>query len=421
MNMPPRIGYACLNLDTHPSSYKTCREKNLRPELHRELVAHNLDVLEKMIDYNIEHNVKLYRISSSLIPFGSSRLALSDWKAQQRRRFGELGEKIRAHNMRICVHPGQYTVINSPRRKVVEASFLDLEYHADILDLLGADSSGKIILHIGGVYRDKSSSAARFIANYERLSPRIKKRLVIENDDKMYTFEDVLAISQKTGAPLVFDNLHHAVHPSLPGLDERAILQKAAATWTERPKMHYSQQAKGKLAGAHSSTIDLSAFIRDFENAYRYFEIDIMFEVKDKNRSFQKADLFFNPSAQKIHAEWARYKYLVMSKSYADYSSVRKLFRNGALPAASDFYALIDRALEKPASPSNELNTFEHVWGYFKNRASEKEKASFFRKLDRFRETGEKPASLGRELLGLAQKYGEEYLLSSYFLAPYFS
>jgi len=95
-------------------------------------------------------------------------------------------------NIRGSMHPGQYTVLNSPNEEVVEKSIMDLEYHCKFLDSLGVDYSNKIILHVGGVYGDKISAMERFKHNFNRLSNSLKKRLVIENDDKSYTIEDVL-------------------------------------------------------------------------------------------------------------------------------------------------------------------------------------------------------------------------------------
>lgn len=418
-----RIGYACMNLDTLPSSFRTCRLKNLTEDLHRELVEHNLGVLEAMIDYNILHEAQLYRVSSSLIPFASSEAVRLDWKREFEQRLSQIGAKIRSGKMRISVHPGQYTVINSPRKEVVEASFRELEYHADILEALEADASGKMVLHIGGSYQDRELSIRRFAENYEQLSDRVKARLVIENDDRIFNLQELLRISSMTGAPVIYDNLHHLTLPSMEGCSEPELLEKVIRTWEGkgRPKLHYSQQAQGKPPGAHSSTIDLGKFIADYEKTYRHFDIDIMFEVKDKNRSFKKADLYLRPSTRKFQEEWARYKYLVMSRSYADYLEIRQLMKNGSHPSAEIFYRLIDASLAKEPSLKNELNAFEHIWGYFKNKADQKEKRLFLRDMDRLKAGLTSSKSLGKQLWKLAEKYQENYLLSSYFLKQYIS
>lgn len=54
------------------------------------------------------------------------------------------------------MHPGQYTVINTPKEDVLFKSIKDIEYHCEFLDSLNVDYKNKIILHIGGVYGDKN-------------------------------------------------------------------------------------------------------------------------------------------------------------------------------------------------------------------------------------------------------------------------
>ena len=111
------------------------------------------------------------------------------------------------------MHPGQYTVINSPHQDVVDRAIEDLIYHASFLDSLSLDASHKLILHIGGIYNEKEAAMDRFISVYQYLPENVKARLVIENDDRLYSVADVLAISSATGIPVVFDTLHHEVNP----------------------------------------------------------------------------------------------------------------------------------------------------------------------------------------------------------------
>lgn len=88
------------------------------------------------------------------------------------------------------------------------------------------DSKNKIILHIGGVYGHEKGSAEVFATNYSKLSQAVKDRLIIENDDKNYTIQDVLEISNITGAPVVFDNLHNKLNPSEDDKSEMVWIEK---------------------------------------------------------------------------------------------------------------------------------------------------------------------------------------------------
>ena len=77
------------------------------------------------------------------------------------------------------------------------------------------DATHKMVLHVGGVYGDKQEAMKRFMAEYRELDETIKRRLIIENDDRYYTLEDVLWIAEKIQIPVVFDNLHHKLNRQL--------------------------------------------------------------------------------------------------------------------------------------------------------------------------------------------------------------
>jgi len=302
-----RVGYACLTVGVADTSIKSCRMRNADEKRLFQITENNLLSLEHMLNYNAANNIKFYRISSDIIPFGSSPVNNMKWWDVFKEEFEILGKKIRKHNIRVSMHPGQYTVLNSPNEDVVKRAIMDLDYHARVLDALGTGTEHKIILHIGGIYSDKEKAIERFIYNYSRLGNDIKQRLVIENDDKSYNIADVLAIGRKCGIPVVFDNLHHKVNPpgsmtgnqiagiktnmaiNLPDkdMDELEWINECRKTWKSKDgtqKIHYSQQDPDKKPGSHSQSIEVNEFI-DFINKLGRTDIDIMLEVKDKNQS----------------------------------------------------------------------------------------------------------------------------------------
>ena len=239
-----KVGYACLVVGVPETNLKTTRKANATPERLTELIEHNLSAIENMLDYNISHGIKFYRISSDIIPFGSDfETNQLDWQSIFEDDFKRIGRKIAEHEIRVSMHPGQYTVLNSKDSGVVKRAIDDLTYHTAFLDSLGVDQSHKIVLHIGGVYGDKVSAVERFVTVYETLGSGIKKRLIIENDDRLYTIEDVLAISSLTGAPVVYDNLHNACNPSDPTKTDAYWIKMAQKTWLKADgpmKIHYS-------------------------------------------------------------------------------------------------------------------------------------------------------------------------------------
>lgn len=418
-----KIGYACMNMDIQPNDYKTVRKSNISDERLREVIAHNLNVLKESILYNIENDNHMFRISSSLIPFASSDLMSIHWQDEFKSEFIEIRNLIADNNIRISMHPGQYTIINSDKEDVVARSILELVYHAEVLSLLSASNSTRMILHVGGVYGDKQAAIARFIDVYnQRLSKEVKQYLVIENDDRLFSVADVLHISSKCGVPVVFDNLHHKINPSLSELSLSKIVTEVANTWKStdtRMKMHYSQQATDKRVGAHSDTIYLDQFIEDFNDIYDVVDCDIMLEVKDKNRSFLKVDLLLHHSMKRLEIEWAKYKYWVMARSHNAYNTIRAMFKDNQEVDVQTFYGIIDRLRNNEIDIKNEKNAFYHVWGYFKNLASDKEKDKFLNFLESDTLNKDSIKQLYRYIWKLTNKYEVEYLQQSYFFDGY--
>ncbi len=282
-----RVGYACLTVGVLNTNFKTFRKKNLNEKNLKSIIKHNLKALDNIIDYNIKNNIKLFRITSDLIPFGGGGYKWEEWFKKD---FKKIGEKIKKNNIRVSMHPGQYTVLNSPHEEVVKNAVIELEYHAKVLSLLGVSNENKIILHIGGVYNDKESAMVRFIENYQKLNKDIKQRLVIENDEKNYNVEEVLYISNKLNIPVVFDNLHNQLNQS--ELGEVELIKKCVATWKKKDgtaKIHYSEQAEAKKNGAHSWHIDVEKFTNFVDKLTD--DVDIMLEVKDKNLSALECNL----------------------------------------------------------------------------------------------------------------------------------
>lgn len=285
-----KIGYACQAIGVPGTSFKSCTMKNAREETLLSIISQNLDALDTIIDYNIANHIKLFRITSDLIPFGSSPVNTLIWWEIFDQRLSTIGKKIIESGMRISMHPGQYTVLNSPDEMVAERAVKDLEYHTKLLEALDPSQKNKIILHIGGAYGNKEIAINRFVENYSKLNTTIRKHLVIENDDKIYNIGEVMRISMLTGAPVVFDVLHHKINPCSQGKDIYYWISQSRDTWKLDDgvqKIHYSEQDPLKRPGSHSQTISLMTF-QDFLKGLGEMNPDIMLEVKDKNLSAVK-------------------------------------------------------------------------------------------------------------------------------------
>lgn len=242
-----------------------------------------------MLQFNAEHGILFLRITSDLIPFASHPICRFDWQTFFADSFHQIGVFIRSQDMRISMHPDQFTLINSVDPAIFERSKAELTYHVNVLEALGLDTTAKIQIHIGGVYGDRSAGIDRFVKRFGLLDQSVGRRLIIENDDRHYTLHDCLEVSKKTGLPVLFDVLHHEVNTG--GETVRHAVELAKATWSDKdglPMVDYSSQAAGRKPGVHTHSINLAHFVAFLENT-RPFDFDVMLEIKDKETSAMKA------------------------------------------------------------------------------------------------------------------------------------
>lgn len=413
------IGYACLTIGILNTNLKSCNAKNVCDEKLLGIIEHNLKSLENMIAYNIKNSIHLFRISSDLISFGSSPLNKLHWWDIFSNEFSKIGRKIRENNIRVSMHPGQYTVLNSPNKDVVNRAVEDLNYHSKVLDSLGVNAENKIVLHIGGVYNDKKQAINRFISNYVNLDDRVKRRLVIENDDKSYNINDVIEIGTKLGIPVIFDNLHNEINPCNEDKSELYWINECKNTWKDKDgyqKIHYSQQDISKKPGSHSNTIAVDRFV-DFYGSLEREDIDIMLEVKDKNLSAVKCinSITRDKKISKLENEWSKYKYTVLESSPKVYLEIRNLLKDKKNYPVVQFYNYIDEAMKEEVIPGNSINAALHVWGYFKNIVDSREKKGFLRSIDRYKKGEVSINVVKNKLWKMAVKYDERYLKDSYY------
>jgi len=279
-----RIGYPCINR-TLECTNRTFRLASYSTERLYHTISRNLDCLGAILAFNRSHGILFFRITSDLIPFASHPVCTADWPGEFQGQFSSIGRFIRDHGMRISMHPDQLVVLNTKDPGVLERSVNELRYHARVLDLLGLDSTAKIQVHLGGVYGDRESAIERFVEVYPTLDPAIRRRLVIENDDRLYSARDCMRVSAETGVPVLFDFFHHRVNPSPGNLLD--LLGEIARTWRGvdgLPMADYSSQAEGMRRGNHAKTLDVDDFLLLLEETWEY-DFDLMLEIKDKEQS----------------------------------------------------------------------------------------------------------------------------------------
>jgi UV DNA damage endonuclease len=284
-----KIGYPCINLAIGCKGNRTFRLKSLSERRLIETTAQNLTCLRQILGFNVEHDILFFRITSRLVPFASHPRCQVRWQKHFEQELQEIGRFIRKHSCRISLHPDQFILINSIDKKVLSRSLRELEYHAEILDLMGLDHTAKIQIHIGGVYGDKDRSTKRFITRYDRLDETIRQRLVIENDDKRFSLGDCMKIHHITGVPVLLDILHHKCKNLEESMPE--AIKLSTQTWMEKdglPMVDYSSQQIGEPTGKHATNIDLKDF-QVFLQETSPLDFDVMLEIKDKETSALKA------------------------------------------------------------------------------------------------------------------------------------
>jgi UV DNA damage endonuclease len=177
-------------------------------------------------------------------------------------------------------------VLNSPQQPIVSAAVSELVYHARLLDALGADATCKIVVHVGGLYGASERLAMnRFVAVANTLPDTVRRRLVVENDDRLFDADQALEVGRAAGVPVVFDWLHHQANPCRRAVPE--VLFDIVQTWTAadgRPKIHLSSQAAGAPVGAHAPFVDVRDVLA-FLDVAPPVPFDCMLEAKEKDRA----------------------------------------------------------------------------------------------------------------------------------------
>ena len=280
-----RIGYPCINRSIGCTASKTFRLASYSDDRLVETVTGNLACLRNILTYNADHGFLFFRITSDLVPFASHPVCTFAWQEYFSDTFAELGKYCRQNGFRISMHPDQFVLLNAQDDGVLKRSIDELEYQVKVLDLMGLDRTAKVQIHVGGVYGDKVASMDRFVENYSRLNNSIRSRLVIENDERLYSISDCRAIHNRCGIPVIFDIFHHSLLNHGEPLGD--VMSDIRKTWNlpdGLPMVDYSSQQVGKRPGAHAEQIDPDNF-QKFLIDSRPHDFDLMLEIKDKEKS----------------------------------------------------------------------------------------------------------------------------------------
>jgi UV DNA damage endonuclease len=239
--VPYRLGFAVKVLAA-PEPMKEADRRRWQTGPH---LRHSIEMLHRVWDHLERIDVRMYRMSSNVIPYGSH----PDLPEFHYRRqiaactdaLADLGSRARSLGLRLSMHPGQYTVMNAPDEGLRDRSLAEIEANAAMLDALGAGPEATVVIHVGGLYGDRDASLARWVGAWELLSDSARARLGLENDERLFTTADVLELHRRTGVRVVYDHHHARIKPD-PELRPAEALAAAMATWPDgvRPKVHLS-------------------------------------------------------------------------------------------------------------------------------------------------------------------------------------
>jgi UV DNA damage endonuclease len=279
-----RIGYPGRNLTLNLPATPPLRPETYSADRFAGIVAANLDAIATTLRWNLARGILFWRLNPYTIPLPGHPVVDVDWASLFAGRLDEIGAFVREHGMRLTVHPGQYIRLTSPDPEVVRRSVDELAHHVTLFDRMGLDGTHKVQIHTGVPGDDKAAAIDRFAAAWHDLPPAVRARLAIENDERLFSLADNLAIHARTGVPFVFDTFHHSLFNEGEHLDE--ALDLVVPTWHGHgPAMiDYSTQDPAKQPGAHAATIDAAGFAHILPDLLPH-DPDVMLEIKDKGTS----------------------------------------------------------------------------------------------------------------------------------------
>jgi UV DNA damage endonuclease len=298
--MKRRYGYCCINLTLQSTKDKTTTNRGMVKKTFlekglpyvSEVSLKNLYDLKKIIEWNSENGISMYRASSDIFPWNSeySLTDLPDYK-EIVTILEQCGEIARSTNQRITFHPSHYSVLASEREDVVRSAIKELDLHSEIFDIMGFDKNHfyPINIHVSTTKPTKEESSSRFCRNFEKLSDSTKCRLVVEVDDKKSQFTSLDLhdmIYKRIGVPITFDYLHNKCNT--PDISEEESLKLCLSTWPEgiMPLTHYSDSRKIH-EDSSSKDVAHSDWIWNDPETYG-MDFDIEFEVKQKDLALLK-------------------------------------------------------------------------------------------------------------------------------------
>ena len=264
-----QLGLACLTSPDCPTRITYCKPQRAQatPERLKRDYAANVAMLRSALIYCRDIlRTRLYRMPSGLLPWLDAGLpgartafdSVRDSMAGIGRDFAD---------MRIASHPDQFVVLSSDRQEVVTRSIATLEAEGEIADALGLPRSPWSGINIHGGKSDRLDALRRSL---DLLSPAVRSRLTLENDEHCYSVSQLVT----TGVPVVYD-AHHAIVSRKCEVDDSRLDGDAAlamSTWADAPPLaHLSNGIENTHDRRHS---DLISYVPPSLTEYEWIDVE---------------------------------------------------------------------------------------------------------------------------------------------------
>ncbi len=288
-----RYGYCCINTTLQKTEGVTTNRTAKKKTFYTKGLEHisklteaNTRNLARIVEWNNQRGIKVFRVTSNLAPWAS------EYQWEQLPSFNKILDNLQragqlAHEggQRLTFHPGHFNCLASSSEKVVLNCVKDLKVHGDLLDMMGQprDPSATINIHIGGAYGNPSKAAETWCRNFSRLPESVASRLTVENDDKVNMFSTKMLyqmVHQKVGIPIVFDSHHHECGPKDASYLE--AFEMASSSWAPniRQLCHHSNSAKHYEGDKGPVTAHSKFYYKPFESYGK--DVDVDLECKSK-------------------------------------------------------------------------------------------------------------------------------------------
>jgi UV DNA damage endonuclease len=209
-----------------------------------DIMVHNIAAYKKLIEYvgSLPPELRMVRLGSDVLPVYTQRDWAYYWQqpdvvAYCERELAKVGDTARLLDVRLSMHPGQFTVLASDNPEIVDRSIEEFEYHTDVIRYMGYGKTFqdfKCNVHISG-----RNGPAGIKAALKRLSTEARNTITIENDENKWGIADSLELADDLA--LVLD-VHHTWCREGEYLSPKSDeFKRMIDSWRGiRPAIHYS-------------------------------------------------------------------------------------------------------------------------------------------------------------------------------------